>query len=49
MAGVIQGTLLLTVVALLAIRRWRTSRVERPAGETEPQPVDQLGVEVAPE
>jgi simple sugar transport system permease protein len=49
MAGVIQGTLLLTVVALLAIRRWRSRRVERPADETEPQPVDQFAVEVAPE
>jgi general nucleoside transport system permease protein len=49
MARVVQGALLLTVVALLAIRRWRVRRDERPADEAEPAPADELHVETAPE
>jgi hypothetical protein len=45
---VVQGTLLLVVVGLLAIRRWRVHRSDRPADETEPAPADELAVEGAP-
>jgi general nucleoside transport system permease protein len=49
MARVVQGALLLTVVGLLALRRWRTRfRDERPPDEAEPVPADELHVETAP-
>jgi general nucleoside transport system permease protein len=48
MGAVVQGTLLLVVVGLLAIRRRRVLRTDRPADETEPAPVDEVGVEGAP-
>lgn len=49
MGDVVQGTLLLVVVALLAIRRWRVTRSDRPADEAEPAPADQAHIEVAVE
>jgi general nucleoside transport system permease protein len=48
MARVVQGALLITVVALLAVRRWRIGRADRPADETEPQAVGEAHVETAP-
>ncbi|MFN8619841.1 MAG: ABC transporter permease [Chloroflexota bacterium] len=45
---VVQGTLLLVVVGLLAIRRWRVHRSDRPADESEPPPDDERHVEGAP-
>jgi hypothetical protein len=45
---VVQGTLLLVVVGLLAIRRWRVHRADRPADDAEAAPPDELHVEVAP-
>lgn len=49
MGRVVQGALLLTVVGLLAVRRWSYIREEPPADEAEPEPSDELGVERAPE
>jgi len=49
MGDVVQGTLLLVVVGLLAMRRWRVHRSDRPADEAESAPGDEIGVEVAPE
>jgi simple sugar transport system permease protein len=46
---VVQGTLLLVVVGLLALRRRRIARTDRPADESEPAPTDLIGLEVAPE
>jgi hypothetical protein len=49
MGAVVQGTLLLSVVALLAVRRWRVRREEPPPDEAEPvasaepRPTDELG------
>jgi general nucleoside transport system permease protein len=48
MAEVVQGTLLLTVVGLLALRRWRTVRAGPPADEPEPASNDARRAEPAP-
>ena len=48
MGDVVQGTLLLVVVGLLAIRRWRVHRSDRPADDAEAAPADELAVEGAP-
>jgi ABC-type uncharacterized transport system permease subunit len=48
MGDVVQGTLLLVVVGLLAIRRWRVHRSDQPADEAEPPPIDEIAVEGAP-
>jgi simple sugar transport system permease protein len=45
---VVQGTLLLVVVGILAVRRWRVTRSDRPADEAEPSPTDGVRVEAAP-
>jgi general nucleoside transport system permease protein len=49
MGAVVQGTLLLAVVGLLALRRWRVRRDEPPPDETEPPPDDERHLELAPE
>ncbi len=46
--AVVQGVILLCVVGLLAIRRRRISRTDRPADEAEPQPADSQHLEGAP-
>ncbi|MFO1538878.1 MAG: ABC transporter permease [Chloroflexota bacterium] len=46
--AVVQGVILLCVVGLLAIRRRRISRTDRPADEGEPQPADAQHLEGAP-
>ena len=38
----------LVVVGLLAVRRWRVHRSDRPADESEPPPTDEIAVEGAP-
>jgi ABC-type uncharacterized transport system permease subunit len=48
MAEVVQGTLLLTVVGLLAVRRWRTVRAGPPEDEVEPAAPDERRAELAP-
>jgi simple sugar transport system permease protein len=48
MGAFVQGTLLLSVVGILAVRRWRLRREEPPADESEPVPPDELHAEVAP-
>ena len=48
MAEVVQGTLLLTVIGLLALRRWRTVRAGPPEDEPEPASNDERRVELAP-
>lgn len=46
---VVMGTLLLVVVGLLAVRRWRVHRTDRPADEAEPAPPpDERGLEASP-
>jgi simple sugar transport system permease protein len=50
MGQVVQGVLLLSVVGLLGLRRWRQHRnVDRPADEAEPTAADERHLEVAPE
>ena len=46
--AVVQGVILLSVVGLLAIRRRRIARADRPADEAEPPPADELHTEGAP-
>ncbi len=46
--AVVQGVILLCVVGLLAIRRWRISRSDRPADEAEPPAEDERHLENAP-
>ena len=46
--SVVQGVILLCVVGLLAIRRWRISRSDRPADEAEPPAEDERHLEGAP-
>jgi hypothetical protein len=48
MAEVVQGTLLLSVVGLLALRRWRTVRAAPPEDEPEPAAPDERRAELAP-
>jgi general nucleoside transport system permease protein len=48
MAEVVQGTLLLVVVGLLALRRWRIVRAGPPEDEPEPASNDERRVELAP-
>ncbi len=48
MGDVVQGTLLLVLVGLLAIRRWRVTRSDRPADDVAAIPVDEVGVEAVP-